>query len=411
MLNKDEYLNHGLWTTLDALSEKLQDDTTLDSKTRAFIAYLIENLASRKSSTHYYYLGLSQLNKMRDQLQNILNALSNYPGNPSYYMQQLISYTQDAYSSIATNWPPNNGRTIMDVADSAANRVIEKTQEQLDQLNTTAREIVSSRDRIDALKNDYETSIESWKKSHDTEINEYSASFATKKDVITEEKKAELAKVIETARESADQMKTDWETKISAATADTTGTMEKFLREANTILGNLKNTSNETASKIIADDYRKYARNKAIQAVIYDILAIVFSLAGIYLVWWFLDTHQADQASVSVYKLAIAVATFTISGFLFRRGTAQHKESTAAKRTQLTLAQYRPFIANLPLETREQITNDIADRVFIKGEIDCGSSLAEVMQRKGFTEKDLEALSKFIQQADKIQASGQGVVQ
>lgn len=411
MFEKEEYLNHPVWTAVDELDDMLNGDICLESGMRAYVAYLIENLASRKNNTKHYYLGSNQLNELHNNIQRINENLSNYLNNPTSYRQGLISAIQDTYSSIAASWPANNGRATVDVSDKTIQKVIEKTQEQLDQMDESVRDTKTAHDRINELKTEYETNIQVWKDEHNANLQEYVNGFISEKDIILAKKESEMAEVVQSARDSAEQMTGDYENAITKAKADSLEKMNGFLDEAKAILHDLKNTSNEVASKVIADDYRKYARNKAVLAAVYDVLAFVFAVVGIWLVWWFLDAHQVDSSSVNIYKLAIAVATFTISGFLFRRGTTQHKESTTAKRTQLTLAQYRPFIANLNQDVREEITRDIADRVFIKGDIDINSSTLDVFRKKGLAESDIESLAKLLQDVEKIRSSGQHLVQ
>lgn len=410
MFDIDSYRNHSAWTTLDSLTEMLDDSSSLNSGMRAFILYLVKDLSTRKNSTKHYYVGPSQLDELNRCIQNIITSLSNYENNPVGYEQHLISSVQNAYSLLATNWPANNGRTIAGIAEHTAEQVIQRTQEQLDQVDEAASEIYNAQNRIIALKDDYESSIGTWKASHDETLKTYVDDFESTKDNILDEKRTEMADAVKEARDSTKKMKDDCAETIEAATSEATQTMEGFLNEANKILEDLKSTSNAIASKVIADDYGKYARHKTVSGWIYDFIAFAFSLAGIYLVWWFLDTHQGDLASAEIYKLAVAVATFTIAGFLFRRGTAQHKEAKVAKRTQLTLAQYRPFIANLDTGAKEEITFNIAERVFIKGEIDCDGSILDSFHRSGISEKDFEAMSKFVQDIEKTRVAGAGII-
>ena len=119
-----------------------------------------------------------------------------------------------------------------------------------------------------------------------------------------------------------------------------------------------------------------------------------------------LSALHADDTSATVFKFAVSVASFTVSGFLFKRGTFNQRESKAAKRTELTLRQYEPFIAILEESERRRITTAIAERIFIRGEIDDKSdlSVASAISNKGLSEKQMLALVEIAKTISKNQA-------
>lgn len=142
-------------------------------------------------------------------------------------------------------------------------------------------------------------------------------------------------------------------------------------------------------------DYAKYATDKEKAVLIYDGLAIVFAIVGIMLVAFALTGLHADAASASVFKLAVSVASFTVSGFLFKRGSYNQREAKAARRTELTLREYKPFIANLSEENKREITNKIAERIFIKGEISDkeDKTISNALLDRGITDKQIDSLA------------------
>lgn len=132
-------------------------------------------------------------------------------------------------------------------------------------------------------------------------------------------------------------------------------------------------------------------------------LAVIFSLVGIAIVAFALSELHADDTSATVFKFAVSVASFTVSGFLFRRGTFNQRESKFAKRTELTLRQYEPFIATLDDSERQRITTAIAERIFIRGEIGdkSDSSIANAISSKGLSDKQVLALVELIKTLSK----------
>ena len=150
-------------------------------------------------------------------------------------------------------------------------------------------------------------------------------------------------------------------------------------------------------------DYAKYAKDKEKAVWVYDISAILFAVIGIGLVAFALAGLHADETSASVFKLAVSVASFTVSGFLFKRGTYNQREAKAARRTELTLREYRPFIANLSEEDKRDITYKIADRIFIKGEIGDKEekTISNALFDRGLSEKQLASFTALVKALSK----------
>lgn len=110
-----------------------------------------------------------------------------------------------------------------------------------------------------------------------------------------------------------------------------------------------------------------------------------------------------DTANATVFKLAVSVASFTISGFLFKRGTFNQREAKAAKRTELTLRQYEPFIANLEEGERKRITKEIAERIFIRGEIGDKDekTVSNALLDRGLTDKQIASVAELLKMLSK----------
>ena len=95
--------------------------------------------------------------------------------------------------------------------------------------------------------------------------------------------------------------------------------------------------------------------------------------------------------------MAASVASFVVSGYLFRRGSFCQREAKAAKRTKLTLKQYRAFIANLDDDEKKRITTEVAERIFIRGEIDDNTpTMTEALAQRGLNEKQLKTILELL---------------
>lgn len=233
------------------------------------------------------------------------------------------------------------------------------------------------------------------KEAHEVEINGLKASFDESVETAKaqlEERRDELSNRFESeVEERANQAAVS----LAAVEDEYKKGLDKTKADVEQILHEVENTANSISGIAMTTDYAKYATDKEKAVRVYDGLAIFFAIAGIALVAFALTGLHADATSASVFKLAVSVASFTVSGFLFKRGTYNQREAKAARRTELTLREYKPFIANLSKEDKREITNKIADRIFIKGEIGDKEekTISNALFDRGLSEKQLASFT------------------
>lgn len=188
---------------------------------------------------------------------------------------------------------------------------------------------------------------------------------------------------------------------VSNADAARSGELDRLLQDARKKSEELDDVcemlgirASAISSRTLSDKYKWYSRSERALSIGYDIVAITLSVVGLYILVQALQSTGHDETSITIMKMAVTVGSFTISGFVFRRGTFHHREAKAAKRTELALSQYKPFIATLPQETQNEIIAEMARRVFINGDMDHSEErLADLVGRKG---TDLPALVELL---------------
>lgn len=373
MKSKESFDTHPLWKTIEQIQAR-NDLRDLETETRNYLKVLLEHLQKRRDHTNHYYVPQASL----DRLQNQLNyAASNIPNSP----RSVESYVDEAFNELSTSWPAMAGSRVVDISVSTFQTLMGDISLEIER----AHEAVNI---VESTKNTYTEEI----KRLESSITEYEESVSEKIETIA-------VKAEESTRELNDRLAQNIEDANNRAAESKDSTEAKYISEMNAIeaqaqelLDKVSNKASKISGKVIADSYGKYARNKGCSKWFYDVLAIIFAVIGIFLVGFALVGMHADKTSATVYKTAVSLASFTISGFLFKRGTYEQREAKAAKRTELTLRQYESFIANLSEEEKDRITKDIADRVFIKGELDdTAPTISEsIMQRKASSSETKE---------------------
>lgn len=383
MRDKQAFENHPLWETISEIQERegLQE---LETGVRNYLAALLEHLLRRKEHTNPYLVPEASLNRIQEQL---TYAANNIPGSPN----SVTSYVDEAFNEIASTWPAMAGPRVVDISVASFDAIMDDMSKQIDE----AHQAVAI---VEETKEAYTTEIEKLKSDialYKREASETIESIASEAKSAAKELNAELERNLDDANTKAGESSAKIETEFISNLTD-------IENQAQELLNKVGNKASKISGRVIADTYGKYARNKATFKVVYDVLAIVFAVAGIFLVGYALVGMHADETSATVFKTAVSVASFTVSGFLFKRGTYEQREAKTAKRTELTLRQYEAFIANLDEEDKDAITKDIADRIFIKGEIDNDvPTLNEAIAQRGLSEKELKMVLELFRTIEK----------
>ena len=386
MRDRNAYENSSVW---NMVSEIKQDEyiNSLSPGMRNYLMYLLEDIERRKN-TNCYYVSESTLNTLNNDLGYIRDYLSS---------SSLESYIDRAFEHLASSWPAHNGRRVVDIAQSTYNHYVDEAEKRI-------KEIRDQADKIDSLKDEFDDFLESTK----NEIVETKEVVEKRTDEIEEAINARRKEMGEQYEDFLVSAKENAEKSIEQITESYLKNIKEINRSAEILLQQVQKRSSSISGWVIADSYGKYARNKTVATLVYDILAIAFSVVGIFLVGFALNAVEDKETAISVFRVTVSIAQFTIAGFLFRRGTFNQREAKSAKRTELTLRQYEPFIANLETDDKKSITKEIAERIFVKGDIgENESAVAEAIAGRGFSEKNLSAITSLLKAASQAESSKQ----
>ena len=386
MKNKKAFDEHQLW----GLVEELKSDdriTSLPLDTRQYVRYLLEQLDKRGRTTNAYYVRASSLDEMYRQLCNIRDWLPDYT---SY----IDSAVDECMRILASEWPANNGRQIVDIDEAVRDAFFADSEERIERARDAANKVEDLSRQFQEKKDEYEAGLVELKSSYAESIAASKTQLEKRRDELGNEFELEVKERADKATSSLAAVENEYK-----KSHDST----KF--DVEQILDGVENTANSISGIVMTTDYAKYATDKEKAVRIYDGLAILFAIAGIALVAFALTSLHADATSASVFKLAVSVASFTVSGFLFKRGTYNQREAKAARRTELTLREYKPFIANLSEEDKREITNKIADRIFIKGEIGDKEekTISNALLDRGLNDKDIASVAELLKAVYRVE--------
>lgn len=302
------------------------------------------------------------------------------PNNAS----SIDQYVDACFATLSSEWPANNGRKVADISKSTYDDFIDEATSKIASAREAADKVKELSRQFQEKKEEYDIEIDGLKTSFGESVDTAKAQLEERRDALSNQFKSEVEERSNQTAISLAAVEDEYKKRLDKAKAD----VEQILHE-------VENTVNSISGKAMTSDYAKYAKDKEKAVRVYDFSAILFAVIGIGLVAFALAGLHADETSASVFKLAVSVASFTVSGFLFKRGTYNQREAKAARRTELTLREYRPFIANLSEEDKRDITYKIADRIFIKGEIGDKEekTISNALFDRGLNEKQLASFA------------------
>lgn len=329
----------------------------------------------------------SSLDEMYRQLCSIRDWLPDYA---SY----IDSAVDECMRILASEWPANNGRQIVDIDEAVRDAFFAESEERTERAREAADKVEELSQQFQEKKEAHEAEIDGLKASFDESVETVKAQLEERRDELSNQFESEVEERANQAAVSLAAVEDEYKQSLDKTKAD----VEQILHE-------VENTANSISGIAMTTDYAKYATDKEKAVRVYDGLAMFFAIVGIALVAFALTGLHADATSASVFKLAVSVASFTVSGFLFKRGTYNQREAKAARRTELTLREYKPFIANLSEGDKREITNKIADRIFIKGEIGDKEekTIWNALLNRGLNDKDIASVAELLKAAYRIE--------
>ena len=346
---------------------------------------MLEELPKRRDGVNPYFVPSESL----DNLNTYLSSARSYIlSNPS----QIARYVGNAFAELSARWPAHNGRYVADIPKETFDRITGEMADDLEEARAYVDSVKELEEKYEIKASEVEESLLSLKEETESAVSSIEKDAETRLTALDNDYKEKAEESKNTTAETLREIKDTYISKL----------IEK--EEAERILKEVHNTSNAASGKVVADSYAEYAAQKERQTKVYDLVAIIFAVIGVALVGFALVWLHADESSATVFKMAASVASFVVSGYLFRRGTFCQREAKAAKRTELTLKQYRTFIANLDDGEKKRITTDVAERVFIRGEIDDDTpTITEAFSRRGMNEKDLKAILEILKTVREIE--------
>lgn len=257
MKDKKAFDEHQLW----GLVEELRDDdriTSLPLDTRQYVRYLLEQLDKRRRTTNAYYVRASSLDEMHGQLRSIRDWLPHYASNIDGAVDKCMRI-------LASEWPANNGRQVVDIDESVRDTFFVDSEERIERAREAADKVEELSRLFQEKKEEYEAAIDELKASYDEFVDVSKTRLEERRDELSNQFESEVKERADQVTASLTTVETEYKKSLDSTKTDVEQILDEVEKTANAISGTAMTT-----------DYAKYAKDKERAVRTYDILAIVF---------------------------------------------------------------------------------------------------------------------------------------
>lgn len=190
-------------------------------------------------------------------------------------------------------------------------------------------------------------------------------------NVVSKSAAQQVTGAIEQAeREAREEQRVEWREQLAEVT-DATHEARANLMELAEIKTQASSIAAALADKAVAKDYAANARNKSIAGWVWDVAGAGVGLWSLILVARHLfGTTNEPTIQIALARLALSMAGIGVAALCFARARGFHREAQISKRAHLRVTTAGGFMANMDEVTREAILQGMAERIYMRGELE-----------------------------------------
>lgn len=374
---RDRFSSSESWEELEAIQVLLSGaempEDTIEQKAFSYALAVVDVIAERRASDIALEVTPSMLQAMHSALAALRASIDSVLNGTQSWEQAQAKV--DAVLDAHAKWPTLKPKKYLSGIKRAMSSFEDAAGEQLERLESKASGLDSETDALAEKQ-------ELLSKAINDETKRISVAIA---ELETDAQSA-LTKERDSWASSLAEARKEWEDALTEASVSAEATL-KNLRD---LQAEAENVVHSTSAALTATDYGAYSKRSATLGYVYDAVAGIVGIVGLYfLIRHLLSLDAAVDANIGIAltRLAISVATLGAAGMVARRGSHFHREAKESKRTELALRQVNPFTANLEPNERREVVKALTTRVFIEGNLAApdvksrGPGMSEVFRR------------------------------
>lgn len=291
-----------------------------------------------------------ELSAHRDELINVLGELPvNIADSATLDSYQRAIGDFVSHLSNITARLNNVEAEAQDALDAYRSRFNEDQKSLESRLGQTQNEIEAklqaTRESIDAIKVD----VEAQKTRLDAALNQFSTDTVKAAAEADSNSKRLMASLQETFDEEMGRLNEEGIERLE--------TLKNYEEQA-------KKLVDATANSTISADYGGRARQERLSANLWSIGAVVVALLGLVVIAIGMANIHEAAVPETIWKTSATIVLLAVAGYMGKEAGAHRKEERDAKRAQLDLNAFNPFLTLMNEDDARELRKEFAHRIF-----------------------------------------------
>lgn len=302
--------------------------------------------------------GVEPLNGIRSWTEELAKAIGEWPSRSTLPSSDV--------REITSRFRRSAGQQLRGLSKDFS-KIEEQVGEVQSRVEQRATEINEIQANLDSRVTELQGTIEQQRGRLDESIERHQEQFSEAQERRIEEFRKELSGL----EESSLKARTEADRQLKGIVENTRSQVDELMQEMRVLRTKAEDTAGVIGATGTSSGYRKEADSQKKIANWLRTSAVLFGLLAAGLaVWAIIHAQQNPGASFSIVltKAVGALIFGGIAGYLATQSGHHRTREEQARRRQLDLIALPPFIAALPEEEKEEITHQVANRIFVNSE-------------------------------------------
>jgi hypothetical protein len=221
----------------------------------------------------------------------------------------------------------------------------------LDELRST---VTAEKTRFDSLVPSFEQQFTAAQAAREQQHRDVISSFDEETRALVQRVSDEAEKTTAEVRDGVDTLLTESATRVDAVLEDVRTKRD----EVDDLYSVITNTGTASAFRDDAEQQKKAANTWRLVAVVFGVLAAVAT-------GWAALSGSDESTQSLIARLALGAAAGGIAAYAARQSGRHRDREEEARRLELDLPAFGPFIESLPDEVRQRVREEFLKRVFV----------------------------------------------
>jgi len=428
---EEKFKNHPIHENLLSIIKRIESFASEQTEPEAIehLTRLLEiaNLVTAAfNNVGHIFIPESTLNQLNKILNNINNDFNTFENNKD--INQLVTANSRADNLLINLQQIPKIETIPDLQNfselhskyhDTINSIIKSVSKKKDQLENQINDLTTRLDQFDPLLKQHDQTIESQKGRLDTAISQFQNQFSEAEDRRRENLETQINKFNEESQNFRQNMNSELNSFLEQRRQEVNQAISKYNEEANKNIEELKKNADalyraheneaegtltflgekrEEAKRLLdiignigfTGNYNKIANQERSTANILRIAAIIFMIAGIFVIGTvvFNISKTGFDWKLVLSRIGVTV-TILIPAFYAARESDRHRQREVRNRKmELELASIGPYLELLPDDKKIELKSKLTEKLFgqpvevtEKGDFVSASSLFSLVEK------------------------------